>query len=140
MDSGGGEEHDALVRLIEQLELTDHVRFLGIQNNIPDWLNAADVFVLSSAWEGFGLVVAEAMACEKTVVATDAGGVKEVLRDCGILVPTQDPQALSFALQKALLMPASEVAVLGARARARVVTQFSIEATVDTWVNVYGSR
>ncbi|MCF3987981.1 glycosyltransferase, partial [Pseudomonas aeruginosa] len=50
------------------------VNFLGIRRDIPDCLSAADIFVLSSAWEGFGLVVAEAMSCERVVVATDAGG------------------------------------------------------------------
>lgn len=134
---GDGELRKELEYLVDSLRLGRCVRFLGIKENIPDWLNAADVFVLSSAWEGFGLVVAEAMACEKIVVATNSGGVGEVLGDCGFLVPTGDSQALSLSLRDALNLPEIEASELGRRARVRVVEKFSIVDKVNLWLGLY---
>ncbi|MEX1663911.1 glycosyltransferase [Zhongshania arctica] len=136
--AGDGELRDELIELAEQLALNNHIRFLGVQNNVSDWLNAADVFVLSSAWEGFALVVGEAMACEKVVVATNAGGVSEVLGDCGFLVPTGDSHALSLSLRDALKLPENEASELGRRARERVVENFSIVDKVNLWLGLYG--
>jgi glycosyltransferase involved in cell wall biosynthesis len=134
---GDGDLRADFESLVERMGLGGLVRFLGIQENVPDWLNAADVFVLSSAWEGFGLVVGEAMACEKVVVATDAGGVSELLGDCGFLVPTRDAEALSLALGDALNLSAIEASELGSRARERVIEGFSIADKVNLWVDLY---
>ena len=100
-------------------------------------MNAADVFVLSSAWEGFGLVVAEAMACEKIVVATDSGGVKEVLGDAGYLVPASDPLVLANSLINALNISDIERDKMGARARERVVKLYAINDIVERWLSIY---
>ena len=58
-------------------------------------MDASDGFVLGSAWEGMPLVVGEAMAMEKPVVATDVGGVRELVGDAGAMVAAKDPQALA---------------------------------------------
>ncbi|MDZ7809374.1 MAG: glycosyltransferase [Arhodomonas sp.] len=84
---GDGPLRAELEGLADSLGVTDRVRFLGIRHDVPALMAACDLFVLSSAWEGFGLVVAEAMACERPVVATDCGGVREVVGDAGFLVP-----------------------------------------------------
>ena len=76
----------------------DNVRRLGLRRDIPALLDAADGFVLSSAWEGMPLALGEAMAMEKTVVATDVGGVRELLGDAGVLAPAKDPSALARAM------------------------------------------
>ena len=134
---GDGPLKDDLLPQAALLNIGQQVEFFGIQKNVHEWLNACDIFVFSSAWEGFGLVVAEAMACERVVVATDAGGVSEVLGDCGFLVPPRNPAALAAALEKALSLTQEERARYGARARARVVSRFSIESAVDKWTLVY---
>ncbi len=100
-------------------------------------MRAADVFVLSSAWEGFGLVVAEAMATEKVVVVTDSGGVKEVVGDCGLLVPPQNSEALADALETALNMPPDKAKALGEKARLRIVENFNLESVVARWLEIY---
>ncbi len=64
-----------------ELGLSDSVIFTGSKNNVVDYYNTADCFVLSSAWEGFGIVLVEAMACELPVISTDCGGIKEVVQD-----------------------------------------------------------
>lgn len=137
---GDGELRKDLEEEIARNGITEKVRFLGIRSNVADWMNAADVFALSSAWEGFGLVVAEAMACEKVVVATDAGGVKEVLGDCGYLVPTRNASALSAALKEALQLPPDAAKSLGQRARERIVSQYSLDNIAKRWCAIYAGR
>lgn len=120
-----------------ELDLNDYVFFLGKRRDIPALMNAADVFVLSSAWEGFGLVVAEAMATEKIVVATDCGGVKEVMGSVGYLVPKKDPSSLSDALLVALSLPPESAKKLGEKARELVVEKYSVERIVSCWLKIY---
>jgi len=135
---GDGELRNDLMNQAKILGIHHKVDFMGVQKNVEIWMNSADVFVLSSAWEGFGLVVAEAMACEKVVVATDAGGVKEVLGDCGFLVPTRDSESLSAALINALSLQRYEALDMGIRARKRVISLYSIDGVVEQWLAVYG--
>jgi glycosyltransferase involved in cell wall biosynthesis len=137
---GDGDLRCNLMGEVDRLGFANKVNFYGVQSRVSEWMNGADVFVLSSAWEGFGLVVAEAMACEKVVVATDAGGVKEVLGDCGFLVPPADSNALSKALLQALALPRNDAQTWGATGRQRVLTHFSLDCVVQRWLDVYSSR
>ena len=134
---GDGPLRSALQTLTVQLNIADRILFMGVRHDVPDLMSAADVFVLPSAWEGFGLVVAEAMACQCVVVATDCGGVKEVLDNVGYLVKPQDPKALALALQTALQLPADERVALGRAARKRVVEHYSLDIAVERWLKIY---
>lgn len=136
--AGAGPGHAALVEQAQKLGLADRVRLLGVRRDIPALMNAADLFVSSSAWEGFGLVVAEAMACEKIVVATDCGGVREVVGSCGHLVAPGDSLALADACIAALKLPATSAEAAGRAARARIVQHFSLDTAVDRWLRLYG--
>lgn len=138
--AGEGALHDELVMLAESLGVADRVSFLGVRHDVPALMCACDVLVLSSAWEGFGLVVAEAMACERVVVATDCGGVKEVVGDEGYLVAPRDSGALALALGQALSLSLEETQRLGCFARQRVIERFSLAATADCYLTVYGGR
>ena len=88
--AGDGPLRSEAEDLAVKLGLADRCRFLGRRGDVPAVLNACDVCVLSSRNEGLGLSVVEAMACGTPVVATDVGGVHEVLEDgrCGILAHT----------------------------------------------------
>lgn len=134
---GIGEEQANIETFAAQLGLTTRVHFLGLQRNVHEWMSAADIFVLSSAWEGFGLVVAEAMACQRVVVATDCGGVKEVVGECGILVPPRDHLALADGINTALQMSSDEIEMIGAAARNRIVTRYSLNAQAESWLSLY---
>ena len=134
---GEGDEQAALTVIVTELGLTSRVHFLGLRRDVHEWMSAADVFVLSSAWEGFGLVVAEAMACERVVVATDCGGVKEVIGDCGILVPAKNSTALAQGLIQALALNAEVSSELGGLARKRVMNFYSLSTQVKSWINLY---
>lgn len=134
---GDGVLKAQLLEIARKLEILDCLRFLGTRDDVPDLMNAADYFVLSSAWEGFGLVVAEAMATEKVVIATDAGGVAEVLGDCGLLVPARNPELLAKAMLKALELHPEEARLLKIAARQRVVSQYGLDNVSNKWLELY---
>ena len=136
---GDGELRETLEQTISDKQLTNSVTLLGVRNDIPELLSVADVFVLSSASEGFGLVVAEAMACERRVVATDSGGVAEVLGQEGFLVPPKNSEKLALAMEKALLLTDGEAKVMGIAARNRIVDKYSLNSVVDNWLNIYNA-
>lgn len=135
--AGTGYLQGELEGMARTLGIHTSVRFLGLRRDIPELLSASDVFVLSSAWEGFGLVIAEAMACGIPVVSTDCGGTAEVVGDCGELVPPRDPIALASAIQRVLDLPPEEREALGRRARDRIVTRFSLQASLRAWDAMY---
>lgn len=92
--------------LAVQLEISDRVVFAGFVANPFAWMFNTDLFVMSSAWEGFGNVLIEAMACSARVVSTDCpSGPSEILEDgrWGRLVPVGDAQALAGAMSAALV-------------------------------------
>jgi hypothetical protein len=95
----GGPDRGVAANLRSELELRDSVRWLGLRRDMPALLDAADAFVSGSAWEGMPLAVGEAMAMEKPVVATDVGGVRELVGDAGLVVPAKDSGALADAMQ-----------------------------------------
>ena len=102
---GEGEERAALEKRIQRRGLQDRVRLLGFQDNPFKYMAAADVFVLSSLFEGFGNVIVEAMACGVPVVATDCPyGPGEIISDGknGILARPADASALATAILRVL--------------------------------------
>ena len=94
--------------------------------------DAADVVVLSSTWEGFGLVLAEAGLHGRPVVATEVGGIPEVVKDGvnGLLVPPRDPDALAAALDR-LLDDEALARRMGEAGRERARERFSVRVYVD---------
>ena len=113
------------------------LRRLGLRRDVKELLDAADGFVLSSAWEGMPLVVGEAMAMGKPVAATRVGGVKELVGDAGVLVAAKDSAALAAAMSVVMAMSADERGKMGEAARDRVERLFSIEAKADEWHLLY---
>ncbi|WP_438288215.1 glycosyltransferase [Edwardsiella tarda] len=134
---GTGEEQSNIIALAEKLKLTSRIHFLGLCHNVNEWMSAADIYVMSSAWEGMPLVLLEAMACERVIVATDCGGVKEVVGRYGILVPPKDSTALAQGLTRALGVSAEEAKTQGQLARQRVVKYYSLSAQATSWLELY---
>jgi glycosyltransferase involved in cell wall biosynthesis len=102
---GSGDMERALQLRVESLGLGDRVRFYGRQDHpmIPLWMQACDVFCLPSRNEGCPNVVLEALASGRPVVASNVGGIPELLdADNGILVPSEDPASLAAGLSDAL--------------------------------------
>ena len=118
-------------------DLGESVHWLGLRRDLPAWLDAADGFVLGSAWEGMPLALGEAMAMEKPVVATDVGGVRELVGGAGSIVPSQAPDALAAAMLALMRGTPQERQQLGQAARKRIVENFDIEAKADEWEVLY---
>ncbi|MDX2054183.1 MAG: glycosyltransferase [Polyangiaceae bacterium] len=120
---GEGPDRAALTRQVQSLGLSEKVRFLGFQDNPFRYMAAADVFVLSSTFEGFGNVIVEAMAAGAPVVSTacDFGPTEIIVAEkSGLLVPVADPTALSAALERVLTDPELSARLRqGGRERAR---------------------
>jgi glycosyltransferase involved in cell wall biosynthesis len=106
---------------------------------MPALLDAADAFVSGSAWEGMPLAVGEAMAMAKPIVATDVGGVRELVGDAGVIVPAKDPAALANAMFSTMIQDREALSTSGSSARRRIVDHFSMDATADTWGALYGN-
>jgi len=136
--AGRGREEEALRRLGTQLGLADRVHLLGLRDDVPRVLGAADVFVQPSLSEGLPLAVLEAMAHQCCVVATDVGGVGEAVVEgvTGLLVPPGSPDLLADALREIVSDPerAHSMADAGWK-RAR--DEFSTEAMTDRYLTLY---
>jgi glycosyltransferase involved in cell wall biosynthesis len=116
---GDGAEREMLEAEVAALGITDSVRLPGYTTDLAAYMARADLFVLSSRWEGFGNVLTEALALGVPVVATDCkSGPREILADgrYGTLVPVGDVAALSDAMKTALTSPPGDPARLRERA------------------------
>lgn len=136
---GDGPKREEITSIIKKLELEKNVTLLGIRDDVNELMNAADYFVLSSAWEGFGLVVAEAMATEKIVIATDSGGVAEVLNGNGYLVKPKDSNALCDAMIEATLLSMEDKKIKGEKSRMHIINNFSLDSISNKWIHLYKS-
>lgn len=136
---GDGDLKPELEKLLIDKKMNNQVHLLGRRNDIPQLMSAANLFVLSSSFEGFGLVVAEAMACNTFVVGTDCGGVKEVMGDTGILVPPRNSVDLAEALMRAINLPADEVIQNNMKAIEHVNKNFDLQIIVEKWLELYAS-
>ncbi|WP_281645889.1 glycosyltransferase [Parendozoicomonas sp. Alg238-R29] len=133
---GDGELKEYLIRFARTLSVADSVHFIGNVDDVQNWLSAADVFVLSSLWEGFSLVCAEAMLCERYVIATDCGGVAGILGDKGSIVPVNDIDALYSELDKFIH---DRCNFDGEEIRKSIASRFSIESIAAQWIDIYTS-
>jgi glycosyltransferase involved in cell wall biosynthesis len=130
--AGEGPELTSLKTLIIELQLVNNVIFLGRRHDIASLMSASDCFVLSSKFEGFGLVIAEAMAMQIPVISADCGGVKEVMNDLGVLVDVDDINALN----NAMLASRSWKRDLQ-KARRHIEDNYSIPTVLNKWIQLY---
>jgi glycosyltransferase involved in cell wall biosynthesis len=134
---GGGPLEAATRALVEELGLEDAVTMPG-RTDIRDWLERADVFAHSSRWEGFGIVLLEAMLAGLPVVATRVSAVPEVVVDgeTGLLVEVGDFQGLATAIQT-LLADRGQASTLGEAGRQRALEEFSVARMAERTQAVY---
>jgi len=135
---GDGELRPSIEEMVQKLGLGDRIRFLGIRSDVHKLLEQADVFVLSSDWEGMPLSILEAMAAGKPVVATSVGGVPELVENglTGLLVPPDDANALAEALL--LLAKEPELRqVMGQNGQKKAIDCFDISRTAREYEALY---
>ncbi len=122
---GHGPMRGELSALVGEAGLSSKVMFVGFQDDVRPYLAAADIFVLPSRSEGLPFALLEAMSSGLACIATDVGGVREVISDGedGLIVPPESPVALGEAVGR-LLSDASLRSTIGKRARARTQSEF----------------
>lgn len=135
---GDGDQRRELENLSQRLKLRENVIFMGYRDDAREILEIFDVFVLSSLWEGFPLVVLEAMAANKPVIATRVAGTAEAMVDgkTGILVPLRDSKRLAESITK-LLADQRLAQKMGVAGRHRVNKYFSAERMADDTERLY---
>lgn len=137
--AGDGELREVVERRIRELSLAGRVTFLGRRSDIPETLAAADVFVLSSRWEGNPLSVMEAMAAGRPVLATTAGAIPELVRDGvdGMLSAPGDVAALAQAMRTAYETRATALPAMSHAAAARAKERFGLPAMTSAYAELY---
>jgi glycosyltransferase involved in cell wall biosynthesis len=136
--AGEGELQPVLEAEARQRNLAVRTRFIGWRKDAPAFLAGLDVFLMPSLWEGFGLVLLEAMSRRIPVIASAVSAIPEVVAhtESGILVPPRDPQAIADALR--LLLPDRELRLyMGLNGEDRLDTLFSAARMADETVAVY---
>ncbi len=137
--AGEGPLENEMKQLCAQLNIVAQTRFLGVTDQIPDLLNAADAYLMSSAWEGMPIVLLEAAASGLPIVATDVGGNREVVIDgkSGLLVPPHTPDKLAVAMQHLMHLPVTDRRLMGHCGRNHVLKNYNIERIADQWEKLY---
>lgn len=137
--AGQGSLREETEGLARELGIASQVRFLGVRKDIPELMNAADAYVMSSAWEGMPMVLLEAGAVGLPVVATDVGGNREVVmaEESGFLVPPRDPAALARAMLRLMDVPEGTRWRMGEAGRRHVEANYALERVVDQWEALY---
>jgi len=126
-----------LGELIREMDLADRVHLLGVRNDMNVVTAGLDISVLSSSSEGFPNVVGEAMSCEVPCVVTDVGDCAWIVGDTGRVVPPHDSDRLAHAIGELIELGAAGRAALGKRARMRIIQQFSLDAVVRRYEDLY---
>jgi len=139
----GADDHGMqkdLVARADALGIGHRVRFVGFQERVIPFIAAMDLFVLASVDEGFGIVLLEAMALGKPVIATEVHGPPEIVLSgkTGFLVPPADSDALAKAITL-LARNADLREEMGRAGRARVWERFTLERQVREWESIYRS-
>ena len=137
--AGDGPLRNEIVAFVRRLGLVERVKVLGLRRDVPRLLQACDALVLSSAWEGMPVVVLEAMASHRPIVATSVASIPEMLEDgvSGLLVPPGDPSALAGTMAKLMDVGSESRQAMADRAFDRVRTDYSEDAVLDQWEDMF---
>lgn len=135
---GDGPEKVVAETMVRSLGIEGQVKFLGIQENMEELLSIADVFLLPSEHEGFGLSALEAMSTETAVVATNVGGLMEVIENgvSGYLTDPSDVDEMTAIVTNLLSDDDLRMSV-GKKARERVLRDFTKEKIVARYEDLY---
>ena len=135
---GDGPERQDIVRLIDHYQLSKSVILIEVAEDIASYLNTADVFVLSSRFEGLSNSLLEAMACEIPVISSRVGGSVDIINEGinGLLVDVDNEEQLSQAISKAL-NNFSLAASLGGNARKTIEASYDLNKVADRYLELY---
>lgn len=136
---GKGSLQEETESLVRELRLADAVRFLGVREDVPVVMSAADAYVMSSAWEGMPMVLLEAAAAGLPIVATRVGGNHEVVLDqeSGFLVPPRDHEALGSAMLQLGALSAGQRRSMGQRGYEHIRAHYGLARVAERWEEIY---
>jgi len=136
--AGDGPMRGQVAKMIERSRLGGSVRLLGFTDDVSGLLSAADILVMPSRWEGFGLAAAEAMAAGLPVIATRVAGLEELVAHerTGLLVRSEDCDELAGAIARLAADPDLRRA-MGQAGRDRVAAHYAIQANVAAHERLY---
>lgn len=135
---GRGELENKLKEEAKNLNITDHVLFLGFREDTHELLKAMDVFVLPSLSEAMPLALIEAMACGLPTIASNVGGISEVIDDglTGFIIPPADPEALADRITYLLENPQCAIEI-GKKALQKVKANFDLQTMIKNYSSIY---
>jgi len=139
---GKGSEMEKLLNLVSEVGVEKYVQFVGFVNDeeLPAYYNAADIFVLHSSYEAFGIVLIEAMICELPVISTNVGAIPEVVDDkiTGLIVPPKKPKELANAILE--LANSKELREkMGKEGKERAIRKYDLGIIIAKYLNIYES-
>ncbi len=135
---GQGPEKENLKELAEELGVSENLHFTGFvpEEKMTDYYTQANAFILPSLYEPFGIVLVESMACETPVIATDAGGIPEVLGDTGIGINQRNPGEIAENTVKLLENP-EKAKEIGKKGRKRAKEKFEWDKITEKTEETY---
>ena len=135
---GEGDERKKIENLIETYNLKNEIKLLGRRDNINEILNAMDLFILSSKSEGLSNTILEAMACGKTVIATNVGGNPEIISDkkTGLLYDVGDVKKLSEICRE-LIFDKKQLTTYSDNALKHIQNELSVEKMIKNYEKTY---
>lgn len=138
---GDGDQRSLIEKEIKKYCLEDKIILLGIRQDIPQLMNMCDFFISTSAWEGFGLVLAEAMACNKSVVVSRNAGFLEILGEKSpYLSDVGDVDGFYNILKKLLSKSYEELVEIGEKNRQIILENYSSETIIKKWIKLYTTQ
>lgn len=132
--AGNGPLREQLETEIKEMGLLGKILLLGVKEDIAEYYNVADCFVLSSAWEGFPMVIIEAMAMKLPIVTTECG--KEALDDNRYVVPIHNAEMLSCKMKEIYNLSSEERNKLGQQ-NYHTVLKYDLNKICSSWKNIY---
>ncbi len=137
--AGDGKRKQELIELAKQMNVLDKIEFIGFVENIKDFTESIDIFVLTSFWEGFGYVLVEAMLSAKPIVAFAVSSNPEIVADkqTGFLIPDLDEQKMAEKLEELMINKALQQQ-FGQEGRQRAEKLFDIKNTYKKINNYLG--
>lgn len=128
---GSGELEKNVKQYAKEKNILDKIIITGWVDNVEQYIPAFDIAVLPSKWEGFGLVLIEYMACDKPIIATNVGGIKDIIENevNGILIPKESPEKLKYAIEK-ILKRETKYSIIGERYKL-IMKKYDIRTVVN---------
>lgn len=137
---GNGPLESKMKDLAIDLNVRDNVTFYGFRSNVEELLNKCDIFILTTNYEGLPMSICEAMSCKLPVIASDVGGVSEMIDDSinGWLIPRGDYKKLCLLLNTIGGDP-SLISKVGENARIKYLDNFTVEKMIDRTLELYSN-